>query len=486
MHKLLKRQLKQCVDVEDLGAVSESWRQLLEVISRAYEQSDDDRNLLERSLELTSQELQHRYAKLLEEIAQRQQIEEALRKVQGQLEVRVQERTAELASANATLQAEVTERTRAEQELHVSYKQLKELLAFKEDLVAKVSHELRTPLTSIKEGLNLLRDHALGSITADQQEFLTIMNQDVDRLTGLVSNVLDVSTIEAGRMQLRRDRTDLRQLLEICVESARPLLSGRRVSIEAVESAVAFADSDRLLQVFKSLLSNAIKFTAPGGMIAFRVDSQDHLVSIEITDDGVGISAVDVPKLFQKFSQVGQRDPNQPRGTGLGLVLCKELVELHKGRIEVSSQLGKGTTFTVTLPAYTTALALAESFQELRAVAAKEQERSVGLVVVDLEDQTQPQHAAKEERFRQLQRVAQDVRRLVRSEDTVLAIEPSLIVVLVIGKADGLQATVHRLRQLLPQGERLRCGTALYPANGASAAELFTYATHVMTPGAVQ
>jgi signal transduction histidine kinase len=361
---------------------------------------------------------------------------------------------------------------RSRDELLAANRRLEGLLAVKDEFVAKVSHELRTPLTSVKEGLSLFRDNALGEMSAEQQDFLKTMYEDVDRLAELVNNMLDLSKMEAGRMRLRRRRADIRRQLESIVSGYRSILGERRLSIEAAEMPPVFVDEERMRQVFVNLLSNAIKFTAEDGAITFRVAQRGGEVAVSVADNGIGIAREDIPKLFGKFAQVGPRDPNQPRGTGLGLAVCKELVGLHGGRIEVASEVGRGATFTVSLPVYTDALALTESFQELRDFAAKEANPSVGLIAVHAASAAGSIAEAADPR-EPIRRLAEEIRHKVHRDDVVLDLEPPWIVILAATDAGGLHAIIRRLRGSLGMGERLRFGTAAYPADGESAAALF-------------
>ena len=351
--------------------------------------------------------------------------------------------------------------------LQATNKQLQELSILKDEFVAKVSHELRTPLTSIKEGLNLLIDNALGDTNPEQQDFLRTMDQDVDRLTGLINNMLDISKIEAGRMRLQRRRVDVSTLLASLIRSYRPILGHRTTTVEAANAPLVFADASRMTQVFGNLLSNAVKFTADDGHVTFRVDHEGSDVAVTVEDNGRGIPPEDLPKLFQKFSQVGAQGAGHPRGTGLGLVVCKELTELHGGRIDVVSTPGHGTSFTVRLPAYTDALSLAESVQEIGELASSENGNTFGLLAI--QPAALPQSDAEAERRMALERVADDARHHVHGGDIVLALAPHWVVVLAATDERGITAMMKRLAESMRDGGTLRFGAALAPADGRQA-----------------
>ncbi len=358
------------------------------------------------------------------------------------------------------------------QAVQVANTKLKELGILKDEFVAKVSHELRTPLTSVKEGLSLIADGALGATTSDQQDFLKTMDADIDRLTELINNMLDLSKIEAGRMRLARGCVSVRQLLETMIRSYQPITGGRSVRIEDDGAPAVFADTNRMLQVFANLFSNAIKFTPDDGTITWRVSRHNGMVSVAVKDSGAGIAPQDLPKLFQKFSQIGTPGAGHPRGTGLGLVVCKELTELHGGQVEVASDLGRGTTFTVHLPVYTEAFALAESLRELSAVTTGDSAQAIAIVAVRATAPGDSEAA----RCRQSSQLAEDIKQHVHRGDMVITCEPPWVAVLASADASGAEAIVGRLRQALPDGARLAFGVSVFPHDGTEAAALFACA----------
>ncbi len=366
------------------------------------------------------------------------------------------------------------ERDQAQAALQTSYEQLKGLLQFKDDLIAKVSHEFRTPLTSVKEGVSLLLQDALGPISTEQREYLTVIDRDIERLIELVNNILDVSKAEAGQMQLQRRQVDLHQLIDMTIQSFRPVRANRTISMDVQPGCFAFVDPHRILQVMSNLLSNAIKFTGDQGTITFRVERRDDQLGISIADDGRGIDTHDLPKLFQKFSQVGFRDPNQPRGTGLGLVVCKELVELHHGWIEVSSQPGHGTTFMVWLPFHEAEVMLTESFRELQVLAMFEKQQTIGLLAIRAHDTETAPDSAKAS---SVGRLAEDIRRMIHRNDVVVDMGASWVVVLAIApEPKDVEAMIGRLRRLLAAAWKFQLGFAIYPTDGMEPTVLFEHA----------
>lgn len=392
-----------------------------------------------------------------------------------QLERDRQEKSEALLHSNRELTEQQEMMHRLLEDLQASNTKLQELGLLKDEFVAKVSHELRTPLTSIKEGLSLFLDNALGRTTPEQQDFLKTMDADIDRLAELINNMLDIAKIEAGRMQLIRARVAVPEFVASVVRSCQPIIGRRTVNIECAPVSPVFVDRNRMLQVLTNLCSNAIKATAEDGSISFRVSQQGSLVLIAVEDNGAGIAAEDLPKLFEKFSQVGMPTTRQ-FGTGLGLTVCKELTELHGGRIKVSSQVGRGTTFTVLLPAYSDPLALTESFREIRSSTPLLEGQVVGMMAIYAEALLTPGDVSRERR-QQLDRIAEDVRRNVHRGDIVLTLEPSWIVVLAVVEPPGLKTIMTRLQSKLRVSEHLRFGVAVYPTDGADATTLFACAT---------
>lgn len=224
---------------------------------------------------------------------------------------------------------------------------VKEMNRLKDEFIDTVSHELRTPLTVIKEGVSLFQDQVVGSLDAEQRGFLTAVADNVALLSGLIDTTLDLSKIEAGQLRLKKESLDLADFIPTCVADHQPLIGHRTVELHLGSVPAVFADALRVRQILSNLLSNAIKFTEDAGTIQVTLESSDGSVVLSIQDDGVGIAAGDIPKLFKKFSQVGE---NFSQGTGLGLALCKHLVEMHGGSIRAVSAFGKGSTFTFTLP----------------------------------------------------------------------------------------------------------------------------------------
>jgi signal transduction histidine kinase len=256
-------------------------------------------------------------------------------------------------SQNRQLLAEIEERKKAEEDLKENMLKLRELDEMKSDFVSTVSHELRTPLTVIKEGIDLVLSRALGQVNPQQEECLGMAGRNIDRLNKLITNVLDISKIEAGITGFSGEKVELPPLLKNIVEPFQPVSArkGLKLKLLCEELPAIHADPDKIVQILSNLLNNAFKFTQHGGV---TVSARPYLdfVEISVADTGPGIAEEDLRKLFSKFSQVGNRYERPSGGTGLGLYITRNLVELMGGRIRAESEAGQGTKFIFTLPVY--------------------------------------------------------------------------------------------------------------------------------------
>jgi signal transduction histidine kinase len=229
---------------------------------------------------------------------------------------------------------------------------IQEANRLKTEFVSMVSHELRTPLTSIQGYAELLLEDQ--QIAEAQRESLTIVKKNSDRLLGLINDLLDLSRMEAGRVDLRRTSLDLARLILEVAGSLRPLIEAKRqrLRLDLGDALPAvWADADRVTQILMNLISNAHKYTLAEGSITVAARRDDGFVRVDVSDTGIGLSPEDQAQLFTKFFRAHDRSSQAGGSTGLGLVITRSLVELHGGRITVSSAPGQGSTFTFSLPA---------------------------------------------------------------------------------------------------------------------------------------
>jgi signal transduction histidine kinase/DNA-binding response OmpR family regulator len=226
---------------------------------------------------------------------------------------------------------------------------------YKSRFLASMSHELRTPLNAIIGFSELLDQEIFGELTSRQKEYVGYVVQSGRHLLGLVNDILDLSKIEAGRMELSREWVAPLRVIDAVHGSVQPLALKQGVVLEVdlpSELPDLYVDEMRLRQILYNLLSNAIKFTPQGGRVSLRAALHDDKLQVEVADTGVGIRAEDLPRLFREFERMEEAGSAKIEGTGLGLALTKRLVELHGGAIYVESKHKQGSKFTVSLPAF--------------------------------------------------------------------------------------------------------------------------------------
>jgi signal transduction histidine kinase len=256
-----------------------------------------------------------------------------------------------IAIENVRLFQEIQDKNR---QLAVANERLEELDKLKSDFVSNVSHELRTPLTAIKGSANNMLDGLTGPLNEKQIRYLTRIKTNTDRLARLINDILDLSRIETGRVELHPASLHLVPLAKEVAEHLAPVAAPKNISIEVAASdpgITAWADHDKVTQVLMNLIGNAVKFTPPNGKVTVAIERKgEEWVELSVADTGSGIPPEESQRIFDKFYQIAA-GTRGTKGTGLGLAISKGLIELHRGQIWVESEVGKGSTFFFTLPA---------------------------------------------------------------------------------------------------------------------------------------
>jgi PAS domain S-box-containing protein len=248
-----------------------------------------------------------------------------------QIEQILQEKNLELESAKS-----VAERT---------VERLEEVEQLKKGFLSTVSHELRTPLTSIRGSLGLLASGAAGPLSDQVIEVVALAERNAIRLMALIEDILDLERLETGKIELHITDVPIAAILRRAMESLAAFgTHGVRVEAPVVTSAI-HGDADRIVQVLVNLLSNAVKFSPPAGVVTIAVTADDDWTEFRVTDHGRGVPAVHQRAIFERFRQVDPSDAREKGGAGLGLAICKSIVEQHGGRIGVESDEGAGSTF---------------------------------------------------------------------------------------------------------------------------------------------
>ena len=259
----------------------------------------------------------------------------------------------ELLRTFATQSALALENARLFQELEEKSRQLEVADRHKSEFLANMSHELRTPLNAVIGFSEVLIERMFGEVNAKQEEYLQDILASGRHLLSLINDILDLSKIEAGRMELELADFHLPQAIDNAVTLVRERAMRRGITLEvAVDDRLGAlrGDERKVKQVLLNLLANAIKFTPEGGRVEVRAAAANGVAEIAVSDTGVGIAFEDQEAVFEEFRQVGTDYAKKHEGTGLGLTLSRKFVELHGGKIWVKSQVRQGSTFTFTLP----------------------------------------------------------------------------------------------------------------------------------------
>jgi PAS domain S-box-containing protein len=249
-----------------------------------------------------------------------------------------------------TLEQTVRERTASLEREQEALRTAGEAMRLKDEFLATLSHELRTPLNAISGWLQVIRSHA---VPDSMSRGLTAIERNAGLLTRLIADLVDVSRIVGGTLTLRVQPTDVRRVLEAVLDSLRPVVETKRLSvtIEAPdELEPAAVDPDRFHQMVWNLLSNAAKFTPPNGRISVRAEPVDSMIGLSIADNGPGIRAGFLPRVFDRFSQQDAGMTREHGGLGLGLAIVRHLAEMHGGSVSVTSTEGEGATFCIRVP----------------------------------------------------------------------------------------------------------------------------------------
>ena len=223
----------------------------------------------------------------------------------------------------------------------------------KSEFLANMSHELRTPLNAILGFSEVLAERMFGEVNEKQAEYLQDILSSGRHLLSLINDILDLSKVEAGRLELELGRFHLPTALDNALTLVRERATRHGITLtQTVDERVGdiVADERKVKQILLNLLSNAVKFTPEGGRVGLTATAAEDVITIAVSDTGIGIAPEDQAAIFEEFRQVGREDARKQEGTGLGLTLAKKFVELHGGRIWVQSQVGQGSTFSFTLP----------------------------------------------------------------------------------------------------------------------------------------
>lgn len=258
----------------------------------------------------------------------------------------------DLKDLNEKLEERVRERTG---ELQRANEKLLELDKMKSAFVSQASHDLRTPLTAIKGSLDNLSLGVAGDLSEKQKKVLDRALRSVDRLTNLINDILDLSRIESGRVILKKSQISLKAVVESTLHEVKPAADAKTIHINRIETdspLFIMGDNGKIERVVNELICNAIKYTPEGGSVEVCLEERDGYAFLFVKDTGIGMTQEETKRIWDRFYRTPDSQ-NMAKGSGLGLSIAKELIELHEGSIHVESEKGKGTTFIVILPRYT-------------------------------------------------------------------------------------------------------------------------------------
>jgi signal transduction histidine kinase len=232
------------------------------------------------------------------------------------------------------------------QVLEQTVERLEEVERLKQVFLSTVSHELRTPLTSIRGSLGLLASGAVGALSDEVVEIVAIAERNAVRLMALINDILDLERLETGKIELQYAHVPIQSIMRRAIESCATFGLKHDVTVEAPDiSCSVWVDADRIVQVLVNLLSNAMKFSPPGGVVTIGVELRERWAEFRVTDRGRGVPMAHRRAIFERFRQLETSDAREKGGTGLGLAICKSIIEQHGGTIGVESEEGRGSSF---------------------------------------------------------------------------------------------------------------------------------------------
>ena len=370
---------------------------------------------------------------------------------------------------------------------------LNRLNQLKSNFLSVASHELRTPLAIVQETCSLILEERIGVLNDKQRMFLENIKTQTDRLLRTVTDLLDLTKIEAGKLELHKTFVEVADWAERIIAFFQ--VHAREKKIQLISRITAllgqiYMDEDKMIQVLTNFLGNAIKFTPEGGTITISVLDKEDQIEVKINDTGIGIPTEDIPKIFNRFQQAEhQESVYLQKGTGLGLVIAKEIVNMHQGEVGVSSQTGVGSTFWFRLPR----LSLDEVAIDMISHAIKrgqEREQSISLCLIEQSGTSQPLFS--KEILSELELRLVPVLR--REKDQLCKYKGCLVVVMRETDFSGAKVAFERIENLLKDLQRdsekfhtviFATAMATYPDHGKQAEDLLNFCMQNVHPVSV-
>lgn len=346
---------------------------------------------------------------------------------------------------------DITEQKQTEEKLTKINTELKRLNQIKSDFVSTVSHEFRTPLTSIREAVAQVLDGLGGRVSTEQEELLSIAMEDADRLWKIANNLLDISKIESGGIELKRTLSDIGEIIKNVGNEFQGHLRKENLSLKYIlpdKSVTLFIDTVKITEVLTNLISNACKFTEEAGKITVEVKDKKKNVEISVRDTGKGIAQANIPRLFDKFLQFGHTAEQKEKGSGLGLAISKDLVEMHGGKIWVESKLNQGSAFTFSLPKVSSEIIFKEYIDaEIR--EALDEETGLSILILKIADFDNLDGLLKKISAKEvLIDLEENVKKVVRKDNDIFLRDTGECVILLYGTdRPGAKIVKHKVTE---------------------------------------
>ncbi len=386
---------------------------------------------------------------------------------------------------------------------------LEKLERLKSEFTSIVSHELRTPLTAIKNSLDIMLSGKTGEITTTMDKFLNLAKRNVTRLSGIINDLLDLTKVEAGKMDFRFEKNDINAPVEFVKNTFENLAKEKNINLilDTQENiSKTYIDSQRIEQVVTNLVSNAIKFTNENGTITVKTEnikssdidkenlfdaqnplSYENYIKVSVADSGIGIAKEDIPKVFDKFQQIENSLSRKNGGTGLGLPIAKQLIEAHKGVIWVESEINVGTTFSFAIPV----LSEKDYFMlELEKNITKSQSSEKNLLLVLIQENDNVTDSFIEDVKNEKISI---IRKTTNTKEVFYKENEKNSLLIAIPEADKFAQNFieKKIESFIEVGKTegtnydILYSTALYPENGQNAAELLENAINNLNKGRI-
>ncbi len=343
--------------------------------------------------------------------------------------------------------------------------ELDQLAHVKDDFLATVNHQFRTPLTAIIEGIELIRDGAMGPISADQMSLIQAMDHNGKQLVALVEDILDLIMLRSGRRPLNRQPSDLAAVLRQAQATWQPGSNTKTVTLIPEALPQVHMDARAVGEVLDHLLRNALRHTPEHSEVLVTSQVRDGVVAVVVSDHGPGMSPEQLQQLFQPFTHVQTPEAPGSAGNGLGLAFCRQVIERHRGTIRAESVQGQGTTVTFTLPVASPQFLLQEACATAADIAMRENGQYVLILVMP--------EAAHPAAASPMDEVAAVLRRNTHRNDLFVRREDGTLAIVAVTDQPGLDAMLQRLdRVMAGAGLAVRMGTALASSAGIDADQL--------------